>query len=124
MRASHAKSLVASGRHTPCDKTEREERSIERAFGQHCEGLLVPASAVDPDAIGTLFGPPHIGAPLDAHGGLMQIDQAAGVATGISEDAVHTGSECSLRARVRPLAAQDTGLPMRETQAAHPAAQG
>jgi hypothetical protein len=61
---------------------------------------------------------------VDADRGLTEINQIARVETGTSEAVIHGGLECSLRVRVRLLAAPDMGSPRRETQAVHQFAHG
>jgi hypothetical protein len=119
-----AETPVASGGFTLRDKKEREERSIQRATCGHCEAVLGTPRAVDQHAISTPLGPCHVPAAVDADSGLIQVNQIAGVEAGISKVAIHGGLECSLRVRVRLVAAPDMGSPRSETQAVHQVAHG
>jgi hypothetical protein len=58
--ANLTENMVASGSLTLRGKAEREERSIGRATGQHCEAVLRAPSAADPQAIGTYLGHCHV----------------------------------------------------------------
>jgi hypothetical protein len=69
-----ADTRVASGRLTLPDKTEPEERSIERASGQHCEAVPGATGDIDPCAISTTLAPFRVPAAEDADFGLVGID--------------------------------------------------